>query len=141
MERLGNFSVGEYLKNNGIKPSYQRIKIFEYLLKFKTHPTVDVIYKALSPEIQTLSKTTVYNTLNLFIENGLVNILVIEENETRYDVEVYHHAHFKCNECESIYDLPVDSQKLKTEVLNNFKVEEQHVYFKGVCQKCLEKHA
>ena len=38
--------VGEYLKKHDIKPSYQRIKIFEYLLNNRKHPTVDVIFKA-----------------------------------------------------------------------------------------------
>ena len=61
-------NIGEYLKAHEIKPSYQRIKIFQYLVENKNHPTVDMIYKALCTEIPTLSKTTVYNTLNLFIE-------------------------------------------------------------------------
>ena len=61
-------NVGEYLKENGIKPSYQRMKIYEFLLQNRIHPTVDTIYRALNKEIPTLSKTTVYNTLNLFIE-------------------------------------------------------------------------
>ena len=52
-------NVGEYLKSHDIKPSYQRIKIFEYLVEHKNHPTVDMIYKALVDEIPTLSKTTV----------------------------------------------------------------------------------
>ena len=54
-------NVGEYLKKNGIKPSVQRMKIFQYLLDHHTHPTVDDIFQNLSPEMPTLSKTTVYN--------------------------------------------------------------------------------
>ena len=75
--------VGEFLKENGIKPSYQRIKIYEYLVKYYNHPTVDMIYRELVPKIPTLSKTTVYNTLNLFIEKKITAIIVIDENETR----------------------------------------------------------
>ena len=51
-------NVGEYLKKNGIKPSVQRMKIFQYLLDHHTHPTVDDIFQNLSPEMPTLSKTT-----------------------------------------------------------------------------------
>ncbi len=54
------------LLNAGIKPSYQRIKIYEYIFNNNIHPTVDNIYKKLLKEIPTLSKTTVYNTLKLF---------------------------------------------------------------------------
>jgi len=64
--QLHTGDIGNYLKNHDIKPSYQRMKIFQYLLDNHVHPTVDTIYKALCPEIPTLSKTTVYNTLNLF---------------------------------------------------------------------------
>lgn len=133
---MSNIDIGDFLKSKGIKPSYQRMKIYEYLLNNKTHPTVDIIYKALAPEIPTLSKTTVYNTLNLFIENGIVNIIVIEENETRYDVDTTIHAHFKCDNCGKIYDLDLDPSLLGVSVLDNFQITEQHIYFKGVCKEC-----
>ena len=133
--------VGEYLKKSGIKPSYQRIKIYEYLMGTKSHPTVDVIYKALVRDIPTLSKTTVYNTLNLFIENGITQLLTIEENETRYDADISLHGHFKCTACGKVYDFSVDQEFLKPAELEGFKVEEQHLYFKGFCSVCAEaKH-
>ncbi len=50
-----------YLEEEGIQPSYHRLKILEYMMNHRTHPTVDIIYKNLSKEIPTLSKTTVYN--------------------------------------------------------------------------------
>ena len=40
-------NIGDYLKSHDIKPSYQRIKVFEYLMQHKNHPTVDMIYKSL----------------------------------------------------------------------------------------------
>ena len=56
--------IKNILSKNGIKPSLHRMKILDYLLKMKNHPTVDTIYKDISGDIPTLSKTTVYNTLN-----------------------------------------------------------------------------
>jgi Fur family peroxide stress response transcriptional regulator len=44
-------------------------------------------------EIPTLSKTTLYNTLNLFTERGIINMLNLEENESRYDADISLHAH------------------------------------------------
>ena len=63
-------STQQYLSVHGIKPSVQRIAIMEYLFKHHTHPTVDEIYTELLPQIPTLSKTTVYNTLKLFVQQG-----------------------------------------------------------------------
>ena len=131
--------IGEYLKEHSIKPSYQRMKVFQYLQENKNHPTVEMIYKALCTEIPTLSKTTVYNTLNLFIEKKIANILVIEENETRYDATMNVHGHFKCEKCGKIFDIDVDKRLLDTKNLENFEIKEQHLYFKGICQDCLNK--
>ncbi|MBC2850827.1 MULTISPECIES: Fur family transcriptional regulator [unclassified Cetobacterium] len=132
-------NVGDHLKIHDIKPSYQRIKIFQYLLENKTHPTVDEIYKALCKEIPTLSKTTVYNTLNLFIKEGIARVITIEENETRYDADMDIHGHFKCEECKKVYDIPVKIDQLLVEGMENFKINEYHVYFKGICSKCQNK--
>ena len=64
----------EILKNElvkkDIRPSYHRIKVLEYLFDHEDHPTADEIYAVLHSQIPTLSKTTVYNTLNSFVEAG-----------------------------------------------------------------------
>ena len=65
------------------------------------------IYCDLSNDIPTLSKTTVYNTLKLFVENGITSTLTIEENEVRYDAIMTEHAHFKCDGCGTIYDIEI----------------------------------
>lgn len=131
-------NIGNYLKEHGIKPSYQRMKIYEFLLQNKIHPTVDTIYKALNGDIPTLSKTTVYNTLNLFLEKNIINILVIEENETRYDAYMELHGHFKCTKCGNIYDVEINSETLDLSSLDGFDIKEKHIYFKGVCKHCLK---
>ena len=129
-------NVGEYLKKHDIKPSYQRIKIFEYLLNNRTHPTVDEIFKALIGNIPTLSKTTVYNTLKLFTDKNIVIVINIEDNETRYDADVSNHGHFKCIKCGKVYDFKIDLGNVELKELDNFDVHEYHFYIKGICDKC-----
>lgn len=137
---LNNLNIEEYLKQNGIKPSYQRIKIFEYLVEHRNHPTVDKIYQELVKNITTLSKTTVYNTLKLFLEKRIIQLIVIEENETRYDADITTHAHFKCEKCGQVYDIRVDLTEMKIEGLETFQVKENHIYFKGICETCLKEN-
>ena len=96
-----------HLTSNNIKPSLQRIKIFEYLYENKDHPTVETIYSDLVGAIPTLSKTTVYNTLKLFIDNGITHTVTIEDNEVRYDAIMEEHAHFKCNDCGNVFDVEI----------------------------------
>lgn len=131
--------AAERLKEYGIKPSVQRVAIMEYLLNHKNHPTVDMIHHELSERIETLSKTTIYNTLKLFAEAGAILTLNIDENTTRYDGDTSHHAHFKCMCCGDIYDMTPSDQdwdKIGFKNGDGFKITEEELYLKGYCPKC-----
>ena len=130
-------NIPDHLVENGIKPSYQRIKIYEYLYNNKNHPTVDMIYSNLIDHIPTLSKTTVYNTLKLFINHNIASSVTIEENEVRYDANVSSHGHFKCTVCGGIQDVEVDYQSISYNGMEGFAVQETEVFLKGTCKKCL----
>ncbi len=131
-------SLKKELEIKNIHLSYQRLRVLEYLLKNQCHPTADMIFTDLHREIPTLSKTTVYNTLKILAEAGLVRLITIEDNEARYDITVKNHGHFKCAACGKIYDFDIDIDGLATTDLTGFKVYEKDVYFKGVCPGCLE---
>lgn len=126
-----------HLSTNNIKPSLQRIKIFEYLHENREHPTVDRIYTDLVDDIPTLSKTTVYNTLKLFVDNGITSTFTIDGNEARYDAIMEEHAHFKCKVCGNVYDVEIDALKLKFNQINDFQIDHTDIHLKGVCNNCL----
>ncbi len=126
------------LKKHNIRLSHQRLKVVEYLCRNEYHPTVDQIYVTLHREEPSLSKTTVYNTLHILVEAGLVRAVNIDDNETRYDIVLDTHGHFKCLKCGAIFDFTVNPKLLSPgEELNGFEIADKHVYFKGVCSKCL----
>lgn len=131
-------NVYEYLLSYNIKPSVQRIAIMDYLLKHRTHPCIDEIYLALCKDIPTLSKTTVYNTLKLFIEHGAARMLTIDERNACFDGDTSVHAHFQCKNCGKIYDIPIQSESKERETLqkDGFQIEETHRYYKGICPNC-----
>ena len=131
--------VGEFLKKSGIKPSVPRMKIMEFLMKTKKHPSVDTIYKELCDEIPTLSKATVYNTLKLFVDNGVANAVNIEDNELRFDGDTTLHGHFKCKACDIIYDFDLNNHQPDISAIKNFRIDETQIYYKGICNKCLKK--
>ena len=131
-------NVAQYLLENNIKPSYQRIKVLEYLLDKRNHPTVEQIYHDLVQQIPTISKTTVYNSLYLFMEQGLVRQLNIDDNKTRYDATISSHGHFKCELCGHIADFPLQVDQIEVNgVLKEYKINEKEVYYKGICPNCL----
>ncbi len=132
----------QILERNGIVPSYHRIKIYEYLMNNKSHPTADTIYTDIIKLIPTLSKTTIYNTLKTFTGKGLIRSITIEDNEVRFDQDTRVHGHFKCLKCGSLRDIMFNDamNSCMTEFAasrkDEYSIVESHVYFKGLCKKC-----
>lgn len=127
-------STAEKLLQHGIKPSVQRIAIADYIASHFTHPTADDIYLALHPDMPTLSKTTVYNTVNLLVEAGVISELNIDDKNARYDAVMNPHAHFRCRCCGKIIDL-MDC-KLPQPPKGDFMVDEIKLSYAGHCNEC-----
>ena len=131
----------DYLLSFNVKPSVQRLAIMDYLLTHRTHPSIEEIYLALCDDIPTLSKTTVYNTLKLFVEHGAAQMLTIDEHNVYFDGDLSLHAHFLCKSCNKIFDLPAPKEdELITKMQNEgFQVEATHYYYRGICPSCKEQ--
>ncbi|MCS7165066.1 MAG: Fur family transcriptional regulator [Candidatus Calescibacterium sp.] len=124
----------EILEKNNIKPSIIRLKILEYLIENRTHPTADEIYNHLKKEIPTLSKTSVYLNLNLFLKKKIIQDIKMKE-EQRFDYMEQYHLNFYCISCKKIFDLPV--KELKISIDNQkFLVEKINIYLEGICENC-----
>ena len=89
----------EVLSKHNIRPSLTRVLIYDYLRQHRTHPTAEQIYMSLSPQVPTLSKTTVYNTVKLLTEQGIIKMITIEEQQARFDACTDLHGHFLCRNC------------------------------------------
>lgn len=135
---LKAINYGDYLMQYKIKPSYLRIKIIEYLAENKNHPSVDQIFKELSTEVPTLSKTTVYNSLKLFVEKGACSTVNLDETTARFDFQTKLHGHFLCEECCQIYDFQAELNSSYNE-LEDFDIKGMELSFKGVCKTCKQK--
>lgn len=131
-------TIKEQLNLVQISPSYTRVKILEYLQEANNHPTVDEIYTCLVDELPTLSKTTVYNVLNLFEEKQLVKSVIFDKAITRYELIEEQHAHFQCKDCGQIFDIPSPMITLP-KLQKGFTVIEEDVVLKGLCPDCSHK--
>ena len=132
-------NLTETLAQNGIRPSYHRVRILEYLYQCHTHPTVDEIFNQLSPEIPTLSKATIYNTMHAFVGVGLVREVTIDVDAHHYDVMVEPHGHFKCLDCGEIFNFGIHLDSLAIEGLQDFQINQKDIYFSGLCPTCKSK--
>jgi Fe2+ or Zn2+ uptake regulation protein len=126
-----------YLKQYSIKPSVQRTAVMDYLMNNRTHPTIDEIYLALVPNMPTLSKTTVYNTLDLFVEKGAVRSLILDEKNSRYDIDISAHAHFICRSCGKVHDIfNLEASKFQLPINSKFSIDAVEISYMGFCEEC-----
>ena len=129
--------VKDYLVSKGIRPSVQRVAVMGYILENRIHPTVDDIFGALHPCIPTLSRTTIYNTLELLVSKGAIILLDIDSKFKRYDGDTSLHAHFMCDDCHSVFDLDVKNRyTIDDNIPIGFKVRDIQLLYKGTCQSC-----
>ena len=131
--------IKEVLASCGISPSRPRIAILGYIREHCTHPTAEEIFRELKPQVSTLSLTTVYNTLKLFVEKGLCLSITINEKMVRFDGNTTQHGHLLCTRCGSLYDVsPAPGMSADpTWMLDGHLVSEAHYYYKGICSHCL----
>ncbi|PKL93005.1 MAG: transcriptional repressor [Candidatus Goldiibacteriota bacterium HGW-Goldbacteria-1] len=130
--------VAALLKEKKIRPSVIRVKVLKYLLDNRNHPTADQLFNGLENEISTLSRTSIYNTLKTFLEEGIVSEITIEDGISRYDAFTGKHGHFICEKCGGVSDFNVKCATCAPESLKGYKVTQEHVYLKGLCPKCVK---
>lgn len=124
------------LKDNALKVTSQRLEIMNYLDTHKTHPTADEIFSALKKMNPSLSRTTVYNSLEVLKKQGIIQTLTITGSQYRYDFETNMHHHFLCRQCKKIIDIDIECPNIDKVIQGGHKVEEVHGYFKGICRDC-----
>ncbi len=124
----------DYLESYKINVSNIRIFILDILLSSDNHLTADEIYKELKNIMPTLSKTSVYNTLDLFIEKELIKSVKLDEKETRFDIKTSPHGHFKCMKCNKVYDFDINNVRYKD--LEDFEILKNDIQLYGLCKNC-----
>lgn len=127
------------MEEHGIRASSQRILMLEYLTQNNVHPTADKIYVDLSRRLPTISKATVYNNLKLFLNKGIIKAVNIDNTEVHYDMIMGEHAHFICDKCNKIEDLPVKKMDLDVSGLAGYEIKSKDVFLKGICKDCLNE--
>lgn len=120
------------LRRCGIQPTPQRIAVVECVLTSRTHPTADEVVVAARKTCPTVSRATVYNTLNLLVEKGLIGMQTIREGAVVFDPNIRKHHHFIDEETGEIHDIPWDQLEVKgKEKLKKFEVHEFQVILRG----------
>ena len=120
------------LRQCDIQPTPQRIAVVEYVLKSTSHPSADDVLGYARKKCPTVSRATVYNTLNLLVEKGLLGMQTIKGGAVIFDSNVEKHHHFIDNDTGVIYDIPWDQLQVSgKEELDDFEITEFQVIMRG----------
>ena len=97
--------------DHGILPTPQRLEIADILLEKPQHLSAEQIIDELRVRGSGVSKATVYNTLNLFAQRGLVNECIVDPERRFYDSNTRAHHHFYDVDTGQLTDIPEELVK------------------------------
>lgn len=104
----------------------------EYVLRTSEHPSADEVWARVRARFPMVSRATVYNTLNLFVETGLLRPLVLTEGRTVFDPVLAPHHHLIDEETGEIVDIPWERLTVnQVEQLEGFEISEYQVVLRG----------
>jgi Fur family peroxide stress response transcriptional regulator len=129
----------ETLRKNGYKATTQRIAICRFALHSRDHPTAQRIYSEVRKVHPTVSLATVYKTLQILTEHGLIQELDFPQSQARFDSYVKPHINLVCLQCGNIQDLDTNAAREMVERMTaktEFKTIGQRLDIYGTCKIC-----
>ena len=131
--------IAHMLRDSGYKVTPQRIAIYDALVARRDHPTAETIYQRVYVNHPTMSLATVYKTLEIFSQIGLVKVLDVGDDSSHYDWDTSEHPHIRCTQCNRVDDLlHVDVEAISkiASASTDYQVTGQQISFEGVCPAC-----
>ena len=86
-------NLADVLRRHAINPTHQRIEIAHALCSRQEHLSADQVLAIVNQRHPETSRATVYNTLNLFVEKGLIREVIVDPSRVFYDPNTAPHYH------------------------------------------------
>lgn len=136
----------EKLKETGFKITPQRRAIVEILLKNNSeHLSSEEIYDLVRVDCPEIGLATVYRTMQLLDEVGVISKLNLDDGCIRYELDLdkddcHNHHHLICKKCGKIMEVKedlLDSIEKQIQEIYKFNIVDHDVKFYGTCEECL----
>ena len=132
-------SIIGFFREKGLKITSQRLAICNFILSRKDHPTAEKIYQELRNEYPTISLGTIYKTLHLLKDLGLIQELGFNEGSVRYDPDMELHINMVCSKCGIISDYKAEKvEKLWNAIISDIRIKPKgqriDIYYE--CNNC-----
>jgi len=129
----------ETISHNGHRLTPQRREVYDVLLSERDHPTATEVFLRAKSRMPSISLATVYNCLETLVDCGLAKQVNVEREATRYCPNVQEHAHFVCDRCKKVFDVPFalgEKREQMWDLPSGFTVERCDVTLRGICTNC-----
>lgn len=139
-QRLEHFEA--VLRGEGVKVTHQRLEIFREIAQAGDHPDAEQVFQRVRKRIPTVSLDTVYRTLWLLNDLGLIATLGASRERTRFDANLENHHHFVCIQCgltRDFYSRELDELSLPGSLDDFAEVVTTHLEVRGICRECAKK--
>lgn len=123
----------------GVRLTHQRLAIFREVASSLEHPSAEAVLRAIEPRLPTVSLDTVYRTLWLLTDLGLISTLGPRRESVRFDANLTHHHHYVCERCGLARDFESDELnglRLPESITAFGTVVAARVEVRGVCSRC-----
>ena len=127
------------LRAHGHRVTTQRLLLHRYLAEQKHHATADQTYRAIAHRLPNVSVQTIYATLELFEELGIVRRVLSPTGVTVFDSREAPHHHVACRSCGRLADVDVEvdtSAAVTASLAHGFTPDSASVTVLGLCADC-----
>jgi len=129
----------ETISQKGFRFTAQRREVYDALLIRRDHPTAVEVFMRVQKKLPGISLATVYNCLETLTACGLVRAVNHDRQPSRYCANQEPHAHFFCERCSAIFDVPVvqgQPEPVGWQLPLGATVTSHEISFRGLCPEC-----
>jgi Fur family transcriptional regulator, ferric uptake regulator len=137
-------TLATYLQEKSLRFTRERSLLLEEIMGTDSHFDADGLYATLVAKGLKASRATVYNTLDLLVECGLISKYRFGENHSRYEKAFGRprHDHLVCLECGAIIEFVNEKlDRIQKTVCDEkkFKMQNSTLQIFGICSTCQRK--
>jgi len=128
----------------GVKLTHQRLEIFREVAARLDHPSAEAVFRTVQERMPTVSLDTVYRTLWLLNDLGLITTLGPRRDSVRFDANLEHHHHYVCVRCGLARDFEsteLNAIRIPDAAKAFGSVVATHVEVRGICGSCAKEQA
>lgn len=129
----------EECRSSGLRVTPQRLAVYRVLAGDASHPTAEAVYARLRPGMKSLSRATVYRTLESLESEGFIRRVSTTDGVGRFEANLTPHLHAVCRSCGTMMDVretPPPASLVHPELPDGFVVDEIDIRIVGKCRDC-----